>query len=349
MDAASSLRLEAELESIVTAVSGGHRADLVLTRMGWRGEGPRTIREVAKRYGVSHGLVQILCTGVLSSLRNRPVYAPALDRALALVEANIGQEAQEAQAAKTELLESGICVSQFHPKGVVTAARALGRKTRVDIARFGATERIVTEQLILDVRSASQRALVAIAKRGAVKIGDVLRDGCGGVSLTLTARILQEMDADLEICWATIAEWLSAVGPTVRNPVVRVVRKVLAVGREVEIGEIRRAISRMSPRQVPLPQCVLAGICAAMPDVVVSPRGTISARVAIPLDSVLTPTELALLEIFDGPAPVKVPELRARWQETGAPLLTLRQALQCSPVIQRVALGVYRIIGSNRR
>jgi len=137
-----SAALEDELSELA-GVTGPSHKKLVAEYLGWDGQGPRTLKAVGAARGVTTERARQLVGRVEGRLSQARSWTPSLNKVLDLCEQLCPRPSEEI----AELLqESGLARAKFHPHGLVTAARVLGRAHSLVLERAGGTEWLFTAE-----------------------------------------------------------------------------------------------------------------------------------------------------------------------------------------------------------
>jgi len=134
-----SMPIEDELCSLSVAVKDTH-AETTARYLGWDGQGRRSFDMVAKTKGVTKERVRQLVSRLTHRLSEVSAWTPTLDHALELCEQVCPLPVDRLAAL---LHERGLARAPFHPHGLVTAARVLGRSHRFSLRHSGRTEWLV--------------------------------------------------------------------------------------------------------------------------------------------------------------------------------------------------------------
>jgi hypothetical protein len=285
--------LDVALREYVAALGGvdGDRLEAVLGRLGLDGKPPRSLSKAVNGCSVTPERIRQLQLRALGRRPDRPVYMPALDRALA----HLAEIAPcTASDAATSLRARGIVSIPFHPASVLAAA-ALCRMTtglvvqptpRGDLV-LGETASARTATI---VRLATQRAhrFGAVSVSALVSaVGDLPAEEARMLLVTLAdARFL---DDD----WF----WL----PRVESRLEALTFRVLAVSGPLEVAAVRAGISRGYRRRdaalVP-PGAVLTAFYRTHPSFDVDCRGRVAAARSVDCSAFLGKNDRLFVEIF---------------------------------------------------
>ena len=134
-----SLPIEDELYSLAATIKESH-AGITTRYLGWDGQGRRSLDIVAAAKGVTRERVRQIALTLTHRLSEVPAWTPTLGRALELCEQLCPLPVDRLAAL---LHEKGLTRAPFHPHGLLTAAKVLGRSHRLSLLRSGQTEWLV--------------------------------------------------------------------------------------------------------------------------------------------------------------------------------------------------------------
>jgi hypothetical protein len=124
MQSIEKLPLEAELVEIFAAGFVGRDRQIVTRYYGWDGGGRWTLEALGQKYGVSRERIRQICSRAIKQHRGIEVFAPALDRAVALLAPRVPRGVPALQA---EFDETGISAGRVPIEVIVEAAELLRR------------------------------------------------------------------------------------------------------------------------------------------------------------------------------------------------------------------------------
>jgi hypothetical protein len=134
-----SLPIEDELYSLAATVKDSH-AKITTQYLGWDGQGRRSHDLVAAAKGVTRERVRQIVSKLTHRLSEVSVLTPTLDNVQELCDQLCPLPVDR---LATLLHEKGLARAPFHPHGLVTAAKVLGRSNRLSLLRSGPTEWVV--------------------------------------------------------------------------------------------------------------------------------------------------------------------------------------------------------------
>lgn len=238
------MKLEELLADYLQKCSGlkGKRLDSLLARLGWSGQLPLTLEESGKLLGVTRERLRQIESKTRKKFSSKPVYAPALTRAL-----QVFAEAAptEIEKAATLLQARGISRSPFSAESVLSAAKDLGIEPPVGIASARGVH-VVTRA----AHTAHLSTILAAARKrsgasGVVSTLDVATDVSRKSHVTCSeSEVTRTLEASKNFrhlhgpwFWATDL-------PSGRNRLVNVCTNMLSVTSPISIARLRDGIRR---------------------------------------------------------------------------------------------------------
>jgi hypothetical protein len=336
-------RLETALEAVVRGTVAEGNVERMLRRLGWDGEGVRTLQQVADDAGVTRERIRQIETSLKARLRAE-TRLPVLDRAIAALDDAVRTEAE---ADGVEVLRAaGVTALAFKPRGVLTAAEVFHREVGFEVDQDD--ERTIRRRLSPEQTIPMNHALHELGRElGAVMSLAEFLEGTaarGGVVDAGTARLFLSRRQRLE--WLDERrEWFWQRQTQGHPGVEHGIHKVLAVSGRIPSAELGRALahkSRLWPRQLPVEAieglCRTAGLCVE--------DGMVWSPAPIDPAAVLSPNELAVytgLRESGGVMPVH--ELRGGTEIASSTLSTL---LGQSPIVERGPGDLVVLVSSRR-
>ncbi|HEX3806866.1 MAG TPA: hypothetical protein VHV52_08810 [Gaiellaceae bacterium] len=326
--------LESELAGALLFMRFGDRqASAVAARLGWDGRGPSTLNEAAISTGYTRERVRQLESRVRRDA-DATHRLPTLDRALATVESCAPDSS--AQIALT-LFERGISGAPFDPAGILTAADVFGRRTSLSTRRglVAATDAPDPTRAILE----TARRLVAA--RGAVSVVELAR--LSGVEPGRARRLLGLAP---EVVWLDDQRsWVGLRVPNTRRRMEGILRKMLAVGRQLTLVDADEGLRR-SYRPVVLPPPILCRLYEGLQWLDVDlKRGTLSSDRTFD-ERELSPIERQLSALFIDHGPtLNFTQAVRLGKKVGLNHNTVGYYLSRAPIIKTLARGTYALRG----
>lgn len=353
IEAIESESLPEQVTQVVSATAKLERdARILLRRYGLDGNPPATLQEVADEENLTRERIRQICVrteGQLAKLIGSP-YAPALDRALALLD----QAAPLTTEAAARMLRGQVSTSEcITVEAILEAARLLHRSASIELRDSGPVHWVchpgdeVTGAR--DVSTIRTRAGRLCDSSGATTL-DSLREALSkrdhlDISIENLVALLPHLpgfewlDEDLG--------WFWVVGRNVRrNRFFNLLTKVLSVAGQLSLDEVRHALRRSRRLIGPFPPAsVLREMCERQPGIHL--QGQV-VRPDAPLDhrQVLQGTELYVVELLMQLG--NVARVEDMWQIAGSEgvgRVSFWVTLQNSPAIVKYARSTYGLRG----
>ena len=245
--------LEDGLLELLTAAIGPKQPKLaiVITRLGWGGEDPKTLQDCGDLFGLTRERVRQILEREGKRLPKFPILFPQLDAALSLLE---GASPVPASVAANLLVERRISRHPFSPISLLQVAEILGRKTTLLVTMVKG-ERIVasgSQDRMLGTTLRIARGLAGQA--GVASVYQVI-DG-----VNESAEKMEPFDADRQPineddvrrilatnqnCEFLDQDWFWFPGlPEGRNRLENIVKKILSVTSPQRISNLREGVRR---------------------------------------------------------------------------------------------------------
>lgn len=333
-----------ELVSWVTSLWGSKRrnASIVCSLMGWDGTGVKTLEEVGQQYGLTRERVRQLQKNFFERIDGKMVLLPVTARALDFIDSGAPQLESTVQ---DRLINEKLIDSNFQLSGLFEAGPLVGRTTRQKVVAISGVRVIGPPEVLNSLHRTISVARAKVSHYGCVHIQEVADAlALRNAPAEIIAAIL---DKQAGIRWLSpTKEWLT-FDDNARNRLANVVRKVLTVSSPISVSELRSAISRVGrldgfvPTRLVLKEfCNGLTFCRAMNDEIV-------ATVQLDADVELADTERTFWRVLKRNGSVmSAVDLQRGCVEAGMNPNTFYQFLSYSPVIVRLARGVYALPGA---
>jgi Bacterial RNA polymerase, alpha chain C terminal domain/Sigma-70, region 4 len=332
--------LEDELSGVLRALANERDTEVVLKLFGWTGKGRRILESVGQEYGLTRERIRQLAARASRKIRERSIETPWLHKAVDALRA-------ACPATSTTLAnllrEAGIAKEDFDPSGVIAACEEFGIDSLVTSAPFGGTrvyDRSDKIDTLAQLRRSSRRLTSA---RGCVNFEAM----CDELAIEPAARgkYRELMSLGGRITWLDEErQWLFA-GGLARNRLGNLVAKVLFVSPEVSLSELRRAVARSRRLEVVPPTEILARFVQAAGLATVKDGAATAAQSfadAIEAGS----AEATILRVFRENGPVLGWDRLQEFCVTGGMNpITVGIYMSASPIVSRLARGVYALVG----
>jgi len=353
-------KLEVALEALVTAITGytGERNAALLDRLQWSGAATDIVlEEAAARLSITRERMrqlQVKVDNALLLFGPHPVYLPALDRALRLLES---AAPINADAAARLVASNGIAGTSFRPESVLAAAKRLGHAHTLAVTHVSGANVIVAQP-----HEAAFGKLVSIARgqisaAGATSFRAVAeaaeRDG-HPVAEEAVRDILLSVDEFKAIA----DDWL--IWPDQpQDYVSKYSRRMLSIVAELDIGALRDGLSRafrfraLSHRRrnwppLPPPRAVLVEYYRGHAEFVIDANERVRSVEPLSAETELAPAERILAEVLRS-APLGVMDrisIATECERRGVPANTTWMMCSYDPIMDRLGHNLWCLRGT---
>jgi DNA-directed RNA polymerase alpha subunit len=333
--------LESELKSLIAAVASSRNTEIVVNLWGINGSPPKVLEAVGKEIGVTRERIRQISDGVKRRIDKLIYGTPFLDRALDLV-------CKLAPGSGTyladQLKQAGISKVSFDIDSLILASKLFKRET--DLHRVGIDGAIlfvngpVFEQFskaIYLIRKHAQSNGFTSVNRLASELNLSGED---------TAGLRQMLTFIPEIIWLDDGnEWLSSTR-IARNRLINLIAKVLYVAPTIRASELRGAVARSRRLAHAPPVAILKRFCQLFKLAEVD--GEFIKGGEQRTETQLSGIEKVLVEAFVKNGLVLSREELENFciEARGVNPTSFYIYLSFSPLITRLAQGIYCLVGS---
>jgi hypothetical protein len=344
------LTLEEELIAIFTANATPRNAEIVIGYYGWTDGRQHTLTEVGNRYGITRERVRQICAKLARKPKLRTIYAPVMDRALAMIAQALPGPVATIEA---ELTARGWTRVGLSLESVATAARLVGHTADFSVVEVPTGRKTSARLAVRGQAANAVLAIVDAAKKsvyfhGLSRVDDIQRSVAtrfpNGADLALvrqTLRLIQGFSwLDEQAGWFRITS-------IAKHGLPRTIEKVLAVAGTVTVEQLRAALARNRRlwQEVPSEQ-VLLEFCRHMPQVRVDGK-CISSDPPRDWRTVLTGVELKLVRMLKTHDPVmERSEMEDVCVTEGMNRFSFHAFVSWSPVIVQLGHSLYGLLGA---
>ena len=342
----SSAGVNTEVGSAIASVVKRSNQLTVELWLGLDRPAPPTLQRVGDVVGVTRERVRQIVTRAGEKLRAANLDMRKLRAAIRTLEdAGVLPE-----SAALELLRKiNLVKGKTRVGGILRAAEVFGVPTTLRLEVLGERKFVGVSVGLAVLKSIQQAGRRAVTRWGCSTLEDVsaVVTGCGRISVTvdLVREVVSTLAGFRWLDEDTGWFWLEDVP---RNRLLNKIDKILAVSTKVELTALRAGIARhyrmegFSP-----PSRVLRAFCEQLDDCeVVGGRIVVDTRRRLPTDE-LSEHEQAMLEVFREHGPVlSHAEVRQRCVDASLNDTTTVIYLGNSPIVRRVAVGVYTLVGA---
>jgi hypothetical protein len=334
--------LEDELRAILQSVPDERGTEIALKQLGWSGCGQRTLESVGEEYSVTRERVRQIVKRKNDNIRKQYFETPRLDEALSAIRDRCPATAVQLAA---ELRLRGISKSDFDPTGLRTACKVLQKDFALERIEVRGAEVYAAAEHVDQTVEFFRVCRRLTSSQGVANFEAV----CDELHIPNEARPrFREVATINSICeWLDRdRRWLFSTGVP-RNRLSNLAMKVLCVAPHVYLTELRKAVARSRRLAAVPPIGVLARFLERFELASVA-DGRASAisdfADAIGPES----TESILVSVLRRHGPILGWD---RFQELcmagGMNPITFGIYVSSSPIIARLARGIYSLVGAN--
>jgi len=347
----SSRVIEEELNAAVTVAASrcgsetsNRNATIAIMYFGWNGEYGTTLQQIADVVGLTRERVRQICTRIATRMSSRQLAAPRLEAAIREVESLCPRPAEDIER---QLQKLGIARTPFRLEGLLNAARILGCRVAFGIIRVRGQRMAIRGDEARRIREVIRCSEAAVRSRGTATVREIAM-----LASEVTSEEVSEDLVTVALECVESLQWLDndKVWFTVRhvrkNRVVSRIRKILSVSPEIHVSELRRGVARhrvmdgyAPPSRVLLEMCSKLDWCIVDGDTVrLSTPGTWAFAIR--------GVERQIAEILRHHGGVMHRnELDAACADAGITSATTQMHLSNSPILDRLAVGIYALRG----
>lgn len=333
------------------------RVEMLLARFGLDGTSRRaTFQECADLLKKTRERCRQIQDDALSQKPSHPVYMPALDHALEILEQHAPIDANDAAQL---LVQRGITTIPFRPESVLAAAEFCGRATTFSVEYGLHDARVVT-----DSSDAFASRVASLAARLATSSGASNVSAVSAAAESEDIHVSPEQVRDV-LRHHTSAQFLDETedwfwmpdGNRTRNRLSNTARRMLAVASPLDIRTIREGVQRLyrirnqsgrreSHQLIVPPRSILAAFFAHNPAFVFE-NSTVRSKEPLDYRTVLGETDQIMLEVLRStPAGILDRQsFASACIERGVKPNTFSAFLGFSPIIEHVDTGIWGLRG----
>jgi hypothetical protein len=342
--------LEADLARLAVLAGKERDRDIVIKYLGWDGKGGRTLEILGTEFGMTRERVRQVVAKfekkVLEAKRLRGIYFPKIYLALNRVAEQIPKEVADIEM---DLVGQGISKGTFRLEGLLSAASLLGCKAGFVLRsyrnrRFALS--LGTGNFLNHIMFISRKA---VARRGVSTILDIAAQVGEKVGQQIPEEIVVSvLSTQKDFKWLDKSRGWFFLSSVPRNRLLNLMEKILSVCSQIDIQDLRSGISRNHRMEgFAPPKEVLFQFCREIPWCKIQGESICSDP---PLDweQILKgTTDWAMCAILKEYGPVMSrAEFERRCLELGMNQQTFHQYLSYSPIITKIAIGIYALRGS---
>jgi hypothetical protein len=346
-DSIEAQNLEDELATILRAVASGRNFTLIGMLWGWFGSGQRTLESVGQEHGITRERVRQIASKAQTKLRELPIPAQKLKETLAYM---AEQAPRPTNSLEASLLSAGLTSSLFHVSGIFSAANIFDIDCPI--------QTFTIDQYRIIVRKGSNFEAKCLKLNHRIK-SHSRPHGCLNFEAALDdleieeendrQAIVQLVDNNPNFRWLDQRKkwvWDIASFERGRNRIVNIIRKAFSVTPTLHVSELRRAVNRYHRVAFAPPTKILLEMCGQL-DFLETTGNQISTISGAILPTSLSWLEDTLLKAFEGNTVLDRPTLEANSLALGMNRSSFYVMIGYSPIVLRLARGVYAPIGAN--
>jgi len=330
--------LEDELVGLANAVTTPRNSQLVCKLWGWTGGGRRTLESIGEEYGLTRERARQISDRVMRQIRDCLPSTRWVNAALELAQS---QCPIMSHSLAVSLKDAAVSREDFDPTGLASACDVLGLKFGLVLFRgIGLYDLETAQNAFRDILRSARRSTGA---NGCVNF-DALYDELALPEERREAyrRVIGE---------ANLVEWLDAQHQWLmfrgraRNRLFNLVAKVLSVSPTINLGDLRRAVARSRRLEIAPPAMVI-GEFVKVTGIGIVTNNVVQATRVFPGTIEEGSAEATMIRVIRDNGPVLDWEtLIELCVEAGMNRTTASIYLSVSPIVARLAKGVYALVG----
>ncbi len=340
----SNLPLEEELIQVFAPASRPRDRQIVAEYYGWDGHRGRTLEELGCKHGLSRERIRQVCARAIKHNHRNLVFAPVLDRALALLVKRLPLALDELQA---ELDASGISACRLPVESIRQAAEFLSRRPELAVIDVAQRRVAVDPKQADNLRMIVETARHVVGNYGASKMADLTVELAARTSQKINPALVREiLQTRSGFRWLDNSRSWFRLDTLPQYGLWNMIDKVLSVVGRIEISALRSAMGRYRrSNRKPPPRKILLEFCRQMPDTRVRRNLVVSDP---PRDwrKILTGIERCMVEVLREHGPVME---RTAFEEIcvlkGMNRFSFNAIVMSSPVVAQYGRSVYGLPG----
>jgi hypothetical protein len=238
--------VEEELISIVALETGDRNVRLLTKLWGWFGKQPTTLESVGTEFNVTRERVRQAAASVSKRISKGKLAAPLVLAVARLIRRSCPATADE---LIRQLQTAGLSRVGVHPLGVANACEMLGIPLELQSVSFGKIIVYSLEELSLPFKEFEREARRRTQSSGCVNF----EASCDelGIGEPIRAKFRGVITETKEFVWLNEEKTWFYSQRVVRNRLLNIASKVLAVCPEIRAAELRAAVARSRRLEIP--------------------------------------------------------------------------------------------------
>ncbi len=320
----------------------GRRRDVVAAYYGLGRAPAKTLEAIGQRLGVTRERVRQICNPIALARTAPKPFAPAVDKALAIIRKRIPDSRIAIQNA---LVEQGLLRPGTHLRTVIRAARLLKRQPRLVMQESGSDHLVGDDRQRDLVVRACRMARALMVRSGFTSVADVRARWVRRVGSNLSDDLLTAMlQSERGFRWLDRSAGTFFYAEGGRNPIRERIRMIMAVAPRIRIDEVRAALERDDRCRAPVPDALIE-FCRQMPGCRVRGQEVLAAPRDAHADA-LTSNAVAVVRLFRKHGPfLRFGELIRLALAAGLPKATVTAYMHRLPILKNHGHGLYSLVG----
>ncbi len=336
--------IEQELVDIFAPMANARDQAILAAYYNWDGQGGRTLEQLGQKYGLSRERIRQICMRCVKRVRHAPIFAPVLDRTLAMIVERLPQTTGRLECV---LQEAGLSRDGLPIAAIEEAAGFFARAPGFHVVPVGeGAVAVEPGQAELPPRIA-RAARSAVGSFGVANVAEVQAElAKDGVRRRTGRQLLQETLSTLQdFHWLDARQQWFRLETLPQYGLPNMVEKVVSVAERIDVVRLRTAMGRYrrSGRKLPPPGALLE-YCRQMPSIRVEGDDVV-ALPSLDWRTVLAGVERGMVEVLREFGPVMDRgEFEEHWIRRGMNRFSFNAILMCSPVVAQYARSIYGLV-----
>lgn len=335
------LTLEQELLSLLPRNVQNRNVGAAITYYGLDGSGGATLEKIASSLGVTRERVRQIVKKVMEQVPSS-AYTPVLTKTLKIVHKNLPTSRRALCAL---LRQSKIAKRDIEPRSLINANEYFEKGFDINLLVdnpqivLASTDKHLVRFVLAESRTVCARDGTCSVPALTMKVQSAFKE-CA-ISADRVAEILA---CEPDVLWLETGQWFYI--PTTRNRLRNYLHKMLAVAPTLEVADLRAGLSRNHRIDSAPPKRILLQYCGQSADYTIK-GSTISLSTRPNVDDALSDLERIVFDVFCERGGVSARDaLERECIARGMNRNSFYQYLSQSPIIERLAMGVYCLRGS---